>query len=93
MEYVLVIQEVNDFPHWKPGFDEASDLRKKAGELEYQVLVFDGEPNRVVHYSKWKNHKLAKLFFESDRVSEIRKKLGVKEPKFIYLNQIESGML
>lgn len=93
MGYVLIIHEVNDFSEWKIGFDRAASLRKDAGELEYQVLQFENDANRVVHYSKWQSLEKAKEFFESDEVQKIREKLGVKKPEFIYLKQNESGIL
>ena len=93
MSYVLIIHEVDDYLAWKSGFDNASALRKEAGELEYQVLQYEAEPNRVVHYSKWQSHEKARVFFESAEVQKIRKDLGVKTPKFIYLNESESGIL
>jgi quinol monooxygenase YgiN len=68
-------------------------LRKSAGELEYQVLQYDGEANRVVHFSKWQSHAKAKLFFELGEIQKIRNELGVKKPTFTYLNQTESGEL
>ncbi len=93
MEYVLIIHEVGDYSEWKLGFDNASALRKEAGELDYQVLQYEGDPNRVVHYSKWQSHEKAKIFFESEKVQKIRKQLGVKKPTFIYLTQTEAGTL
>jgi hypothetical protein len=32
-------------------------------------------------------------FFESPELAEIREKAGVKMPEFIYLEQLESGVL
>ncbi len=93
MKYVLIIHEVDDFSKWKAGFDKASSLRKEAGEIEYQILQYAENENQVLHYSKWQSHEKAKLFFESEEVREIRKKLGVKAPTFIYLNQMEAGSL
>jgi quinol monooxygenase YgiN len=93
MDYVLIIHEVKNYPEWKSGFDSAGQLRKEAGELEYQVLRYEEEANRVVHFSKWQSHAQAKLFFESEAVQEIRDKFGVKKPTFIYLNQTDSGVL
>ena len=93
MQYVLIIHEVENYADWKKGFDKAANIRKKAGELAYQVLVYENEPNKVIHYSQWKSHDLAKAFFESDKVIAIRKELGVKQPNFIYLHQLEEGIL
>ena len=93
MEYVLIIHEVKDYAEWKRGFDSAAALRREAGELEYQVLQYAEDFERVVHFSKWQSHEKARSFFESEEVQKIRDELGVKRPEFIYLNQTESGVL
>jgi hypothetical protein len=36
--YVLIIHEVADYAAWKIIFDQASAIRKNAGERSYQVL-------------------------------------------------------
>jgi hypothetical protein len=38
MPYVLIIHEVADYAAWKIIFDQASTIRKNAGERSYQVL-------------------------------------------------------
>ena len=38
MQYVLIIHEVEAYPAWKVVFDQAADLRKRAGEISYQLL-------------------------------------------------------
>lgn len=93
MKYVLIIHEVNDYAIWKKGFDQASNLRKSAGEIDFQLLKYEDDPNKVVHFSKWPSLDQAKLFFESDKVKNIRKELGVKAPEFIYLDELENGIL
>jgi hypothetical protein len=35
----------------------------------------------------------ARAFFESDELVEIRKRAGVKAPEFIYLEELERGVL
>ena len=84
---------MDDYKIWKTGFGDVLSLRKNAGDLEYQVLQYKYDLNRVVHFSKWQFHQKAKLFFESKEVVEIRRKLGVQPPEFIYLNEAESGLL
>ncbi|CAN7402260.1 antibiotic biosynthesis monooxygenase [Pararhizobium sp. LjRoot238] len=93
MQFVLIIHEVADYAAWKAVFDDAATLRRDAGEISYQVLKFDGAPNRIVHFSQWRSLDAAKEFFESDRLVEIRARAGVKAPEFIYLDQLESGVL
>ncbi len=93
MKFVLIIHEVADYAAWKIGFDKAAKIRKEAGEIAFQVLVDNKEANKVVHFSHWESHEQAKAFFESEKVKKIRIDLGVKQPDFIYLNELESGTL
>lgn len=93
MSHVLIIHEVEDYDAWKLIFDNATEIRKQAGELNYQVLKFDNDVNKVVHFSKWTTHADAKGFFESTKLVEIRKQAGVKAPEFLYLDLLEEGVL
>ena len=91
--HVLIIHEVADYPAWKNIFDNAATLRKSAGELSYQVLCYEGDTNRIVHFSKWSSHGNAKKFFQSPELEKIRQQAGVKSPEFIYLTELEKGIL
>ena len=93
MQYVLIIHEVDVYPAWKAIFDEAADIRKNAGEISYQLLRYDDDPNNIVHFSGWSSLDNARRFFESAKLVEIRRKAGVKAPNFIYLQEIERGVL
>ncbi|TBH74910.1 antibiotic biosynthesis monooxygenase [Aquirufa nivalisilvae] len=93
MNYVLIIHEVADYSSWKKQFDQAANLRKAAGEISFQVLQFQHEPNKVVHFSHWDDLEKAKSFFDSPEVQQIRLDAGVKTPEFNYLNLIDSGIL
>lgn len=93
MKYVLIIHEVENNVGWKKIFDNASQIRKEAGEISYQILKYENEPNKIVHFSAWNSLENAKQFFESPKLIEIRKEAGVKSPEFIYLDQLESGIL
>jgi quinol monooxygenase YgiN len=93
MKYVLIIHEVVDYIIWKKIFDNASEIRKKAGEISYQVLKFENNSNKIVHFSVWISLQRAKDFFESEKLIKIRAEAGVKMPEFIYLEQLENGIL
>lgn len=93
MQHVLIIHEVADYPAWKKVFDAAAAIRKEAGERSYQVLNYESDPNKIVHFSAWISIAAAKDFFESPKLIEIRKQAGVKAPEFIYLNLLEKGTL
>ncbi len=91
--YVLIIHEVADYPAWKAVFDSAVGIRKEAGERSFQVLNYESDANKIVHFSAWTSIADAKAFFESPRLVKIREEAGVKAPEFIYLEQIEAGTL
>lgn len=93
MHYVLIIHEVDAYPAWKAIFDQASGIRKRAGEISYQLLRYDNDTHNIVHFSAWSSLDSARRFFESPELVEIRRKAGVKAPEFIYLEEIERGVL
>lgn len=93
MQHVLIIHEVASYPAWKAVFDQAAEIRKRAGEISYQLLRYDQDTNHIVHFSAWTSLGDARRFFESPALVEIRKQAGVKAPEFIYLHEIERGVL
>jgi heme-degrading monooxygenase HmoA len=93
MPYVLIIHEVQDYAVWKAIFDKAAGIRKAAGEVSYQLLKHETDANNVVHFSRWTSLNNARRFFESPELVEIRRNAGVKSPTFIYLEEIERGVL
>ena len=93
MQHVLIIHEVKAYLEWKVIFDKAADIRKNAGEISYQLLRYDNDANTIVHFSKWSSLENARRFFESPELVEIRKQAGVKAPEFIYLKELERGVL
>lgn len=93
MNYVLIIHDVADYAAWKKVFDAAAAIRKTAGEQSYQVLNYEHDKNKIVHFSRWNSLERARSFFESAALIELRKKAGVNAPEFIYLKQLEEGVL
>lgn len=93
MQYVLIIHEVEHYPVWKIVFDRAAGLRQAAGEISYQLLRHEGDENHIVHFSVWDSLDNARRFFESPDLVEIRKQAGVKAPEFLYLHELERGIL
>lgn len=91
--YVLIVHEVEDYPKWKQVFDAAAGIRREAGEIEYQLFVFDRDARQIVHLSRWTSLDAARDFFESPRLVEIRREAGVVAPEFRYLGQLEAGTL
>jgi quinol monooxygenase YgiN len=93
MHYVLIIHEVADYTAWKKIFDSAAGIRREAGERSYRVLKYQNDPNRIVHFSSWTSIDDAKRFFESPELIRIRSEAGVRSPEFIYLEELEAGIL
>jgi len=93
MAFVLIIHQVASYDLWKISFEQASELRKSAGEICYQLLRYETNANHIVHFSQWTSLENARQFFESDEIKEIRKQAGVQAPEFIYLTELESGAL
>ena len=93
MPHVLIIHEVEAYPAWKAVFDGAADLRKRAGEISYQLLRYDQDANSIVRFSAWSSLENARRFFESLELVELRRAAGVKAPDFLYLEEIERGVL
>ena len=81
MPHVLIIHEVEAYTAWK------------AGEISYQLLRYDQDANHVVHFSAWSSLENARRFFESPELVELRRAAGVKAPDFLYLQEIERGVL
>ncbi len=93
MPHVLIVHEVESYPHWKSVFDRAAAMRKAAGEIRYQLLRDASDANRIVHFSAWISLERARRFFESPELVAIRMEAGVKAPQFHYLEQIDQGTL
>jgi quinol monooxygenase YgiN len=93
MQHVLIIHEVADYTAWKKVFDNAAGIRREAGERSFQVLRYESDPNKIVHFSTWTSHADARAFFESPRLVQIRIEAGVKSPDFIYLDELDCGTL
>ena len=53
MQHVLIIHEVEAYPAWKAIFDIGADIRKRAGEISYQLLRYDNDAITIVHFSEW----------------------------------------
>lgn len=90
---VLIVHEVDDYPAWKQVFDDAAAMRAEAGERTFRVLRADGPGERIVHLSTWTSHADARAFFESPRLVEIRRQAGVHAPEFLYLDELDAGVL
>jgi hypothetical protein len=74
-------------------FDAAVIRRREASEQSYRILRDAHHFNKIVHFSQWVSLVDARAFFESLALEEIRRQAGVKSPEFLYLEQLEEGVL
>ncbi len=88
-----MIQEVEAYRAWRDVYDGAIDLRRKAGEKSYRLLRYESDETHVVHFSQWSSLEDARAFLESPELEAMREKAGVPRPEFIYLQQLEDGIL
>jgi quinol monooxygenase YgiN len=93
VDSVLMIQEVTAYRAWRDVYDEAIEMRRRAGERSYRLLRYESDDNHIVHFSQWTSLEDARRFFESTELEAMREKAGVAPPEFIYLRQMEDGAL
>jgi quinol monooxygenase YgiN len=92
LKYLLIIHEVEDYRKWKVIFDKSVVMRREAGELSFQVFKYRNEPNKIVHIGEWTSHEQAQQFFDSPELVKIRADAGVREPQFVYLEELDSDV-
>jgi len=61
-------------PAWTTVLDQAADIRKRSGEIRYQLPRFDNDANDVIHFSVCASLALdnARRFFESPECGDPR---------------------
>jgi len=47
MQHVLIIHEAETYPAWKAVFDQAANIRNRAGEINYRLLRYDNDANNA----------------------------------------------
>lgn len=70
MIHLLIIHQVENYTAWKQIFDDASGIRKAAGEISFQVFKYHDEPDKIVHLSIWNEKQTAAQFFKSPAIGE-----------------------
>ncbi|MCP9849541.1 antibiotic biosynthesis monooxygenase [Cyanobium sp. Morenito 9A2] len=93
MPHVLILHAVESYPAWKRFFDDAATIRREAGEISFQLLRDASDPQQLVHLSAWTSLAAARLFFESPELVKLRQEAGVHAPTFLYLDELERGVL
>lgn len=66
---------------------------KTAGEIDFQLLKYEDDPNEIVHFSNCRPLDQARILSGPDRIKNIGKGLGAKVPEFIYPDELENGIL
>lgn len=88
-----MIQEVEAYRAWRDVYDQAIDLRRRAGEKSYRLLRYESDDSHVVHFAEWTTLDDARAFLESPELEEMRRKAGVPAPELVYLRQFDDGVL
>lgn len=68
-----------------------SDIRQPAGEIEYWLVAYQGEPLKIVHFSRWTSHVAARAFFEAPELVEIRPCCWCSCPRFHLSERYRGG--
>ena len=82
--------KVNDFAHWKKGYDEAASMRQGGGVIEDRVHRDLDDPNMVTVYHRFADASAAKAFaasMDTKEMQEIFKNAGVSGPVEIILRE------
>ena len=77
MQYVLVINKIEDYAKWRPVFDKNMDSRRENGSKEAHVFHNANNPNEIVILYEWDNLDNAKKFFESSDIKTKMQSAGV----------------
>ena len=84
MSYVQIRHKVQDYNSWKETFDNFVEVRKANGELSYQIMHPDNDPNNIIAWFEWDNSDNARNFMGSSDLQEAMNEAGVLEPPEIY---------
>ncbi|MFN2291243.1 MAG: antibiotic biosynthesis monooxygenase [Anaerolineae bacterium] len=89
---MFVRHSVKDYDEWKSVFDSVSDLRKRNGELSYQILREDNGSGRVFALFEWDNLDNARKYAASPELKAAMERAGVTgKPEISFLEQAARG--
>ena len=92
MAYMFVRHSVKDFDAWKSVFDSVSDLRKRNGEISYQILRQDNGSSNIFALFEWDNLDNARKYAASPELKEAMQRAGVtSKPEILFLEEAARG--
>ena len=92
MSYMFVRNSVKDFEAWKSVFDSESDLRKRNGEMSYQILRQDNGSTDLFLLFEWDNLDNARAYAASPDLKEGMERAGVtSKPEILFLEESARG--
>ena len=92
MAYMVVRHSVQDYDAWKSVFDSVRDLRKRNGEMSYQILREDNGSNALVALFEWDNLDNARRYAASPELKEAMQRAGVTgKPEISFLEEAARG--
>lgn len=92
MAYMFVKHSVKDFDAWKSVFDSVGDLRKRSGELSYQILRQDNGSSSIFALFKWDSLDNARNYASSPELKAAMERAGVTgKPEIFFLEEAARG--
>jgi heme-degrading monooxygenase HmoA len=89
MAFMLVSYKIEDYKRWKNTFNDAFDMRKKAGEKSSRVFKRPDNPNEMVVLQEWDSLASARRFAKSKALHNCMKKAGVVgKPDIVFLKEL-----
>ena len=79
----LITHPVNDFEHWKVGFDGHEPARRAAGMLGHHIDRAEDDPNLVTLFLALSDLDQAKAFADSTDLADTMERVGVTAPPVI----------
>ena len=90
MPALLVRLRVADYATWKAVFDDQSDTRRANGSLGGRLFRNTADPNEILSLFEWDDLERARLFVQSDEMSEAMARAGiVDQPDIWFLDEID----
>ena len=79
MPYVIVRNRVEDYTHWKRGWDMGAAMRRDGGVRSEQLFRNPGEPNEVLVLLEYDTMEQARAFVQSAPLQEALQGSGIQD--------------
>jgi hypothetical protein len=92
MAWIHVRASVEEYPKWKPVFDETAEYKRAHGWKRYQVFAVGGNRNDVLVMEEFTTRELAQEFIDSAYLREAMARGGVSgAPEILVVEALEEG--